>query len=152
MTDIPTRNSTGGLDCPRCGTVLVNGKSPLYLRKEYVGVFDSLLCRMCHYYLLTASGYDNALIEARKYGLVGPEEEVIAERIDIREKIEPSEHKFTFVDVEGSSNISGQVYVTKEPNSKLEISSLTSAEVPVLRFPFREPQPSRSTEVLLKQK
>ena len=119
MTDIPSRNSSGGLDCPRCGTTLVKGKSPFYLHEEYVCVFESLLCGMCHYSLLTASGYDNALIEARKYGLVGPEEEVIAEKIDITERVEPAEHTFMFADVEGSSNISSEVYLTKEPNSKL---------------------------------
>jgi hypothetical protein len=74
MTDMPARNSSGGLDCPRCGTAMVIDKAPFYIRGEYVGTFEAVICKMCNYSLFTSTGHDNAILEARRYGLVGPPE------------------------------------------------------------------------------
>ncbi len=76
MPPAPLRNpATGGYNCPRCGTSLVQGLAQFNLRGEYVGRFPSVVCTMCGYSALTASGYDSAMETARLLGLVGLPEE-----------------------------------------------------------------------------
>src|SRR5579875_478909 len=74
MTNIPVRNSSGGLNCPRCGTSLVKGLAPFILHGEYVGRFESIECKICNYSALTANGYDRAMSAAKSLALVGTAE------------------------------------------------------------------------------
>jgi len=89
MTESPIRTSTGDIGCPRCETNLKIKKAPFFLSEEYVGHFESLVCPICNYFVLTSKGYEDAISEARKYGLVGPAEikesdNVVEERLTIR--------------------------------------------------------------------
>ena len=62
--------SNDDLRCPVCRTRLVEGKSPYYLHGTKVGEFDSLLCEICHYSLLTEKGYEESGIKAKEMGLL----------------------------------------------------------------------------------
>ena len=66
----------GGIGCSRCRLPLTETHSPFYIRKEYVGHFDSLDCPLCHFHIFTEKGYGDAMQMAHGYGLVGPPEEV----------------------------------------------------------------------------
>jgi hypothetical protein len=70
----PFRDSLGFLSCPRCGTRLDKTKAPFILHDSYVGSFESYVCPICHYSALTAEGYENAISEASRFGLIGPQE------------------------------------------------------------------------------
>ncbi len=83
--EIPAKDSEGRLLCPRDNSPLVAKKSEHYMGNEFIGAFDSKACEFCNYYLLTASGYANSLIEASKFGLIGPIEEIIDEISEIVE-------------------------------------------------------------------
>ena len=144
--DIPVRNSNGGLDCPRCGTTLVRGKAPFYLKGEYVGTFEAMVCDICHYSLFTPLGYDLAMSEASKYGLIGQPEEII------REIVEPSEQEVVFQEIMLSSNAENRKQITtKLDGKKVEASSLSNeVEVPILRYPTRERHQTKQTQVLIR--
>jgi hypothetical protein len=130
MVGIPIRNSHGWVECPRCRTELVTGKAPFYLRGEYVGTFEAIICDMCHYSLLTSSGYDHAMLEARNYGLVGPPEEII------RETLETSEQQLIFQEIKVSSNVDNKSQIiTKLDSKKVEDSSLSNTgEIAISRY------------------
>ena len=74
MSEIPNTSDSGALTCSRCDTVLETKKAPFHLHDEYVGHFESLVCPICNYHVLTENGYDKAITEAMKFGLVGPAE------------------------------------------------------------------------------
>ena len=78
----------GGLNCPKCGSILVEGNAPFYLHGQYVGIFKSLICKEnSHFYALTESGYRDATRVAQQLGLIGPAEEVhIEEEVDTEEE------------------------------------------------------------------
>ena len=76
MSEVPIRTNSGDLGCPRCETPLQEGRSPFNLHGEYVGNFNSLVCPICNYSMLTSSGYIEATKEANTQGLVGPEEKI----------------------------------------------------------------------------
>jgi len=67
----PFRTDSGGIGCPRCGTVLTEGNAPFFLQGEYVGVFESIVCSICHYSALTENGYGDAVVKAKKLGIMG---------------------------------------------------------------------------------
>lgn len=69
------RLNDGNIGCSRCKLPLIEIHSPFYIRKEYVGHFDSIDCPICHFHIFTEKGYGNAMQMACKYGLVGPPEE-----------------------------------------------------------------------------
>lgn len=71
-----TRLDDGSIGCSRCRLPLTVARSPFYIRKEYVGHFDSLDCPLCHFHIFTEKGYGDAIQMAYRYGLVGPPEEV----------------------------------------------------------------------------
>lgn len=127
MADIPTRNSEGGLDCPRCGTTLVTGKAPFYLNGEYIGVFEAMVCNICHYSLFTPTGYDHAMAEASSYGLIGRPEEII------RESVEPTEQEVVFQEIVISSNARNTKQIITELDSKeVQANSLSNeVEIPI---------------------
>lgn len=109
---IPTRNSMGELLCPRCETILGKGPSPFMLHGEYVGHFEAYVCDICHYSALTSHGYERAVAEASKFGLVGPlvEEETIIE----------VEDKLQLIEVQASTNIPNIRSKGKEEHSIIE--------------------------------
>jgi len=74
MPEVPIRTISGEIGCPRCKTPLRIGKAPFNLHGEHVGNFESLICPICHYSALTSSGYQEATIQAKMQGLIGPEE------------------------------------------------------------------------------
>jgi hypothetical protein len=101
MTDCPIRTTAGDIGCPKCSTPLEINKAPFLLHNEYVGHFESLVCPICNYSALTETGYDQAIDEAKKFGMIGPahnENEVLQETDDFVE-----EHYVTF-DVYASGN------------------------------------------------
>ncbi|MGC1928250.1 MAG: hypothetical protein WA667_04700 [Candidatus Nitrosopolaris sp.] len=146
MADIPVRNSKNGLDCPRCGTSLVNDKAPFYLNGEYIGKFEAIVCDMCHYSLFTPSGYDQAMLEARRYGLVGPPEEII------EETLESSEQEVVFQTIAISSNSDNTDRITSKPgNEKVEINSSSNlTAIPTLSYPYKERRQTKQTRTLIK--
>jgi hypothetical protein len=75
MDATPTSSDNDTI-CPTCRGIMTYKKAPFYLHGKLVGDFDSVVCGKCGYSLLTASGYDKAIIEAQKLKLVGPEEEL----------------------------------------------------------------------------
>lgn len=146
MVNIPLRNSKEGLDCPRCGTTLVMGKAPFYLKGEYVGTFEAMVCDICHYSLFTSSGYDHAMAEASKYALIGPPEEII------RESMEQSQQEVIFQEIVISSNAQNTKQIIIKPDSeKVEANSLSNeVEIPIPRYPTRERHQTIQTQVLIK--
>ncbi len=82
MTECPIRALSGDIGCPKCNTALETKKAPFYLHDEYVGHFESLVCPICHYSVLTDQGYDEAINVASQFGMIGPayeEQEIIRE-------------------------------------------------------------------------
>jgi hypothetical protein len=76
--NVSIQHSKNGLNCPRCGSAaMVIDKAPYHIRDKYIGEFEAIVCKTCNYSLFTPAGYDNAMLEARKHGLVGPVEEII---------------------------------------------------------------------------
>jgi hypothetical protein len=63
------------VSCPECGSPLVQGNAPFYLHGEYVGTFESLICKNSHFSALTESGYKDATRIAEQLGLIGPASE-----------------------------------------------------------------------------
>lgn len=57
--------------CPICTSPLVQGKAPFYIRGEYVGDFESIICKNSHFSALTESGYIEATRIAEQHGLIG---------------------------------------------------------------------------------
>ena len=76
MSEVPIRTNSGDLGCPRCETPLQKGRAPFILHGEYVGNFDSFVCPICNYSMLTSSGYIEVTKEASTQGLVGPKEKI----------------------------------------------------------------------------
>lgn len=72
----PFRTSSGDIGCPRCTTPLKKGKAPFYIRGEKVGIFDAIVCPICNYSALTEKGYEEAISEAKKIGIVGIVEDI----------------------------------------------------------------------------
>jgi hypothetical protein len=134
MTDVPIRNPSGAIDCPRCGTAFIIGTAPFYLNGEYVGAFEALVCRMCRYSLFTSTGYDQAMLEASKYGLVGPPEEIISETI------EALEQELVYQEISVSSNADRLKQVLLRPNEeRVEDSSMSNvAEMKRSRYPQKK--------------
>lgn len=75
MTTIPERDFKGNLTCPRCTTVLENGRAPLVIHGEYVGRYEALVCPICHYSAFTSKGIQKGMEDARQIGLIGPPEQ-----------------------------------------------------------------------------
>ena len=71
MGDAPVRLESGKIGCGRCGTALAVGGAPFYIRKEYVGVFESYVCPICNYSALTEDGYEAGIRQAKRMGLCG---------------------------------------------------------------------------------
>ncbi len=71
MRTPPFRMASGGIGCPKCASPLKRGNAPFYLHGEYVGVFESIICEICNYSALTEKGYEMAMLEAKKLGLIG---------------------------------------------------------------------------------
>ena len=69
MGDVPIRLASGKIGCGRCGTALIKGSAPFYIRKEYVGVFESYVCPICNYSALTEGGYEAAIKQAKRMDL-----------------------------------------------------------------------------------
>ena len=91
MSEVPIRTNSGDLGCPRCETPLQKGIAPFNLHGEYIGNFDSLVCPICNYSMLTSSGYTEVTKEACIQGLVGPEEKIdIPEIGEISYKFAPN--------------------------------------------------------------
>ena len=71
MDDAPVRLESGKIGCGRCGTALTVDGAPFYIRKEYVGVFESYVCPICNYSALTEDGYEAGIRQAKRMGLFG---------------------------------------------------------------------------------
>jgi hypothetical protein len=145
MRDIPIRNSKGGLDCPRCGTTMVMGKAPFYLNGEYIGTFEAMICDICNYSLFTPAGYDHAMEEASRYGLIGSPEEII------RESLEPSEQEVVFPEMVMSSTAKNTKQTITELREEVKANSLSNeVEVQILTYRPRERHQTMQTQVLVK--
>lgn len=119
MTKVPVRGPSGSLDCPRCSTPLVRRKAPFVLRGEYVGRFESVTCSICYYSALTSSGYEEATLEARKLGLIGPPEESTITQL-VEEKIE-------ILVLRGSAN--SQLFSQKNRKEGDWLSTISSPDI-----------------------
>lgn len=96
--------STDELGCPKCDSPLVQREAPFYLHGEFVGVFESLVCEMCHFSALTSQGYQKAIVEAEKFGLVGPAEEISVKGKVIGESVTPIDDQFVVPNVAMSTS------------------------------------------------
>jgi len=72
----PIQLDSGKIGCPICQTPLVEGIAPYYLKGIKVGEFDSLVCEMCRYSVLTEKGYVESGKRAEEMGLIGAPEVV----------------------------------------------------------------------------
>jgi hypothetical protein len=82
MTDnkVSVEHPSSELNCPSCGSAaMVLDKAPYHIRDKYIGEFEAIVCKTCKYSLFTPAGYDDAMLEARKRGLIGPPEETVVE-------------------------------------------------------------------------
>jgi len=122
---------------------MVKRRAPFYLHGEYVGSFESLVCDMCHYSLLTSSGYDEAMTEASKFGLVGPQEEII------KETVEMSDASYAFEDLVISSDNFNQPQEFKGSGEEIMSGSITSVGRIIIPTIQGKQQPVRRTESLV---
>src|SRR5919112_1135981 len=132
-------------ECPRCQSPMVEGRAPFYLHDEYVGIFESLVCDMCHYSLLTSAGYDKAMIEARRFGLVGPEEDVI------NETVEMVDTSYAMEDLVIPTNNLYQHQEFRKSDEDLKSESITSVGRILIPVTQTRQQPTRRTEFLVHQ-
>jgi hypothetical protein len=149
MTDnsFSFQEPASGLNCPRCGTAMVIGKAQFYTRGEYVGIFEAVVCKMCNYSLFTSSGYDNAMLEARRYGLVGPQEEIV------KETLEPSEQQLIFQEIGSSSNFGDTMNIifNKLDTKEVKGSSLSNnGEIKRYAYEYKKYHPTKTTQALVK--
>jgi len=75
MDKPPISLGNGKFGCPVCKTPLVTGKSPYFIKGVKVtGEFESLLCNICNYSVLTEIGYEESGKKAEEIGLLGTPE------------------------------------------------------------------------------
>ncbi|MDP9342740.1 MAG: hypothetical protein M3Q23_11755 [Actinomycetota bacterium] len=144
MVATPDTDSIGEVKCPRCMSHMVEKRAPFYLHGEYVGLFESLVCDICYYSLLTAAGYDKAMTEAREFGLVGPEEEIISETIEMLDTSYILESPPISSNMEDGSKKFGQ------SNEEIESDSITTVGELSILLKYSERKPSIRTEMLIK--
>ena len=73
--------------CPKCGSPLVQENAPFYVRGQYLGDFESVVCKTnSDYTALTELGFIDASIMAEERHLIGPAEEVDDEDKELREQ------------------------------------------------------------------
>jgi len=58
--------------CPRCGSLMENGRKPLHIRGTYVGTFDAIACPICQYRYFPDEVYDQILAQGLRFGVIGP--------------------------------------------------------------------------------
>jgi len=74
MDKAPIQLGSGKLGCPICQTPLIEKNAPYLIREIKVGEFNSLLCEMCRYSVLTEKGYEDSEEQAKQMGLIGIDE------------------------------------------------------------------------------
>ena len=147
---VPTRDSNGKLLCPRCATELKDQKAPYFIAREYLGEFDSKFCDMCQYSLLTAYGYDAALKEANKYGIVGPEEELVSEQFVIDEKADLTPIQYIWQLVRETKTLDDKLQIINLYQSKVKGHSKSYDNVLLILEPNNNSQITRKQIVVVK--
>lgn len=145
MSEVSRRDSADILECPRCQSPMVEREAPFYLHGEYVGSFESLVCDMCHYSLLTSYGYDEAMIEASKFGLVGPQEEIIKETVEMSD----ASYAFEDLDLVMYSDYFNQSQEFRGSGKEITSDSITSVVRIIIPNTHGKQQPVRRTESLV---
>ena len=86
------------------------------------------------------------MLEARRYGLAGPPEEII------EETLESSEQEVVFQTIAISSNSDNTERITSKPgNEKVEINSSSNlTAIPTLTYPYKERRQTKQTRTLIK--
>lgn len=125
----PSRDSAGHILCPRCGTRLNKDKAPFKMHGEYLGKFESLVCPICNYSVLTGEGYDQAIAEAAKFGLVGPaQEEEILEIVTKPLELAPREVSMNTANLETENEVGVSGARINEPQVLLQNVSFISTK------------------------
>lgn len=144
MSEFPVRNDKDILECPRCNSPLMKKLSPFYLRGEHIGRFESLVCDICNYSALTAIGYDKAMLEARKFGLVGPHEEIISE------SYVPSLKQFVYVEIRTSSNADQKKQKFGKITDKVNTDTLSETGEISTSYIYTNINKCKSTTILIR--
>lgn len=125
----PSRDCAGHILCPRCGTRLNKERAPFKVHGEYLGKFESLVCPICNYSVLTGEGYDQAIAEATKFGLVGPaQEEEILEIVTKPLELSPIEVSMNTTNLESKNEVGAVGAKFNEPQILVQNVSFISAK------------------------
>ena len=101
--DEPIRDSSGKIGCPGCFVPLQKKNAPFKTYGEHVGNFESYVCPICNYSALTESGYDEAMIQAKR----------LAINQDIPE-INPIPFKIDYFKLDGNDQTREQIHQSKQ--------------------------------------
>ena len=66
MNESPIRNNSGNIGCPKCSISLQKKNTPFKMYEKHVGNFESYVCLMCNYSVLTENGYDKAMAQIKQ--------------------------------------------------------------------------------------
>lgn len=131
--------SSEELSCPRCQSPLVQKKAPFYLHGEHVGNFESLVCDMCRFSALTSKGYQDATVEAERFGLIGPAEDISSKVKVVMESFAQIDNVFSVQGLQLNKDLVDQVLgKTGETSSAKAITADTKMIVPEYFAKYRK--------------
>lgn len=73
--ELPIQLTNDALGCPRCRVELTNRKSRVFIDGTTIGMFDSLACEFCGFFLLTEKGFDESAKIIKLFGLDIPRQD-----------------------------------------------------------------------------
>lgn len=129
MSGVPSRGDMGELICPRCQSPLTRRTAPFFIRNQYVGKFDSIVCGICPYSALTSTGYKAAMLEAEKLGLVGAREELFAIPTRMYDILQETEEQFAIGKIVEQESFSNKGIIVKSDEEIKDGALTTSGEI-----------------------
>ena len=75
--ELPIQLTNDALGCPHCHVELTNRKSRVFIDGRTIGMFDSIACEFCGFFLLTEEGFDESAKVIRLFGLNRLEQDVV---------------------------------------------------------------------------
>lgn len=76
--ELPIQLTNDALGCPHCRVELTNRKSRVFVESVTIGMFDSMACEFCGFFLLTEKGFDESAKVITLLGLDRLEQDIIS--------------------------------------------------------------------------
>lgn len=86
--ELPIQFADDSLGCPWCRIKLTNHKSRMFIDGTDIGMFDSLACEFCGFFLLTEKGFDESAKAIKLSGLVIPKQVSLSEQSHSKNNIQ----------------------------------------------------------------